>query len=160
MKKLLLGILLTFPLIIYSQDEFHKNSTKPQYYVNNIKVTQENMIYGIDLDDIEGIKVVKEGDGKMMIELKPEIELIKIDKIEGVEITNSTLLIIDKEIIKNPKEILISKSKEYEIEILTEKDFSNFNIEIQIIQITSKQKISERKVILRGINDIVERIEK
>ncbi len=145
MKKLLL---ITFALPCFCLGQLQNDTIKhhvkiPEYFVDSIRVDNENMF--INPDNIIHINVLKKGNGQIYITYKKVAEFKKLNALalNGVLPSPSDIIIIDGKIIRNPEETMIDPSFIGNVTTTQSKQIAGNTSEFSIIQITSAQRLKE-----------------
>ena len=123
MKNTLI-ILLILPLFAISQNKkVHQEKSNIEFLIDSTKVDMDK-IY-LSNSNIKNVNVVKEGNGKVFIELKENVTLETLSKIDykNINLIDNKVFIIDNKLIKTPSEIKIHSTDILDLEIIKRSEF-------------------------------------
>jgi len=138
MKNTLI-ILLILPLFAISQNKkVHQEKSNVEFLIDSTKVNMDK-IY-LSNSNIKNVNVVKEGNGKVFIELKEKVTLETLSEIDykNINLIDNKVFIIDNKLIKKPSEIKIDSTYIGDLEIIKSSEFENQTSSFSIIRILKK----------------------
>ena len=156
MKNTLI-ILLILPLFAISQNKkVHQEKSNIEFLIDSTKVDMDK-IY-LSNSNIKNVNVVKEGNGKVFIELKENVTLETLSKIDykNINLIDNKVFIIDNKLIKKPSEIKIDSTEIGDLEIIKSSEFENQTSSFSIIRIITKSELKrienakKRKIMIKG----------
>lgn len=158
MKNTLI-ILLILPLIAISQNKkVHQEKSNVEFLIDSTKVDMDK-IY-LSNSNIKNVNVVKEGNGKVFIELKENVTLETLSEIDykSINLIDNKVFIIDNKLIKKPSEIKIDSTEIGDLEIIESSKFENQTSSFSIIRIITKSELKrienakKGKIMIKGTN--------
>jgi len=153
--KTLLYTLILVPSLIFGQvkkDNNIKEKVEASYFLNNQKIDFHNVY--LNTENIESINIIKEGNGKVILNYNKNTPLTKLTDLSKVTNLKNIIFIINNKIINKPSTIQIDETEIATIEITNSSKIENLDSEINIVKITTKTKQKEinsnKKIYLRG----------
>ncbi|MFV0572610.1 MAG: hypothetical protein ACK5M1_09305 [Xanthomarina gelatinilytica] len=156
MKNTLI-ILLILPLFAISQNKkVHQEKSNVEFLIDSTKVDMDK-IY-LSNSNIKNVNVVKEGNGKVFIELKENVTLETLSEIDykSINLIDNKVFIIDNKLIKKPSEIKIDTTDIGDLEIIKSSEFENQKSSFSIIRIITKsepkriENAKKGKIMIKG----------
>lgn len=131
-------------------DKIHTEN-QAEYFIDSLKV-DFTKVY-LNVNNIEKINVVKNGNGQIFINLKANNILDKLSDLnyENIGLIENPIFIIDHKIIDKPSEILIDKTEIGELKIIDNEEIENNNGNFSIIKITTITELNVIKEHQKGI---------
>lgn len=131
----------------------HQEKSNVEFLIDSTKVDMDK-IY-LSNWNIKNVNVVKEGNGKVFIELKENVTLETLSEIDykSINLIDNKVFIIDNKLIKKPSEIKIDTTDIGDLEIIKSSEFENQTSSFSIIKIITNNELKRIENAKRKNND-------